>query len=233
MNELSDLDRCLVSSLRAFLRGTQKRRQITPNPKCPATPNPIRPGPTQRRPTQGVRTRIRPSGCIAAPKSPGGMGKRWWRTRRDPFAEVWEEVEPKFTETPFAPAKSFFLEVQRRHPGKFPDGQLRTFQRRVRAWRVAHVHARSRLIQPLRPCSPFPATVIQGKFLHDATGCVILIVVGRYMTKTRVFSSKQAGYDSSQHRRRQPTPAHLSLTKTQYVLVILRPQKRLPTLSVV
>ena len=72
---------------------------------------------------------------------PDGPGKRWWRTRPDRFAELWAEVEKQLSEVPFAPAKRFFLELQRRYPGKFPDGQLRTFQRRVREWRVAHIHA--------------------------------------------------------------------------------------------
>ena len=37
-----------------------------------------------------------------------------WRTREDPFVEVWE----------------------RRYPGSFADGQIRTLQRRVKTWRA-------------------------------------------------------------------------------------------------
>jgi hypothetical protein len=60
-----------------------------------------------------------------------------WRTRSDAFAEVWEEVKAILKETEGAiEAKALFEEVQRSHPGKFADGQVRTFQRRVKLWRA-------------------------------------------------------------------------------------------------
>lgn len=54
-----------------------------------------------------------------------------WRTRRDPFAEVWEEIQGQVDVHSRHGAKRLFLELQKRYPGKFLDGQLRTFQRRV------------------------------------------------------------------------------------------------------
>ena len=33
---------------------------------------------------------------------------------------------------------TLFRQLQREHPGRFPDGQLRTFQRRVKTWRASH-----------------------------------------------------------------------------------------------
>jgi len=33
-------------------------------------------------------------------------------------------------------AKALFKSVQQKYPWKFTDGQLRTFQRRVKAWRL-------------------------------------------------------------------------------------------------
>ena len=36
----------------------------------------------------------------------------------------------------FLQAKTLFKDLQRRHPGKFQDGQLRTLQRRVKEWRA-------------------------------------------------------------------------------------------------
>jgi hypothetical protein len=33
--------------------------------------------------------------------------------------------------------KELFARLQAAHPGVFPDGQLRTFQRRVKEWRQA------------------------------------------------------------------------------------------------
>ena len=60
---------------------------------------------------------------------------RYWRTRKDPFASVWTDVLLWLQRTPEATAKELFKRLQQEHPGCFPDGQLRTLQRRVRAWR--------------------------------------------------------------------------------------------------
>lgn len=59
-----------------------------------------------------------------------------WRTRPDPFIEVWEEVRAKLEINPGLEAKTLFEELQRRFSGRFPDGQLRTLQRRVKIWRA-------------------------------------------------------------------------------------------------
>lgn len=59
-----------------------------------------------------------------------------WRTREDPFAEVWEGVRAKLEINPGLEAKTLFEDLQRRHPGRFSDGQLRTLQRRVKTWRA-------------------------------------------------------------------------------------------------
>ena len=64
---------------------------------------------------------------------------RTWRTREDPFGDVWEtEVVPQLvadTEGRLQ-ALTLFRWLCRRHPGRFPVGQLRTLQRRVREWRA-------------------------------------------------------------------------------------------------
>jgi len=60
---------------------------------------------------------------------------RHWRTRKDPFAEVWPETEKLLEGAPGLEALTIFEELQRRHPSRFEDGQLRTLQRRVRVWR--------------------------------------------------------------------------------------------------
>jgi hypothetical protein len=64
---------------------------------------------------------------------------RYWRTRKDPFAEVWQVVEQQLQLTPQISAKAIFLALQQKYPGKFADGQLRTLQRRVRSWRLEQV----------------------------------------------------------------------------------------------
>jgi len=72
---------------------------------------------------------------------------RSWRTRPDPFAEVWEsEVVPLLERdrqeqeqsgrSTSLQAKTVLGELRRRHPGKFPKKQVRTLQRRIREWRA-------------------------------------------------------------------------------------------------
>ncbi len=65
-----------------------------------------------------------------------GQVKRWWRTRKDPFEDVWDEVEQQLEQTPYLTAKMLFQWLQQGQPGKFSDGQLRTLQRRVHDWRL-------------------------------------------------------------------------------------------------
>jgi len=59
-----------------------------------------------------------------------------WRTREDPFVDVWAEVKEKLEINPGLEAKTLFEDLQRRYPGRFADGQLRTLQRRVKIWRA-------------------------------------------------------------------------------------------------
>lgn len=60
----------------------------------------------------------------------------FWRTREDPFDDFWTGVEEKLSINPGLEAKTLFEDLQRRHPGRFGDGQLRTLQRRVKIWRA-------------------------------------------------------------------------------------------------
>ena len=62
-------------------------------------------------------------------------GPRTYRTRVDPFAAAWPQVEQWLNEQPNANAKDLFLRSQEIMPGAFPPGQLRTLQRRVKQWR--------------------------------------------------------------------------------------------------
>lgn len=68
------------------------------------------------------------------------QGRRW-RTRTDPFVDVWaSEVVPRLVadEQGRLQALTLFEWLCRRDPGRFQPGQLRTFQRRVRDWRAQH-----------------------------------------------------------------------------------------------
>lgn len=58
-----------------------------------------------------------------------------WRTRNDPFHEDWEKAKELLETNPGLEAKTIFEYFQSEHSGKYPDGQLRTFQRRVKQWR--------------------------------------------------------------------------------------------------
>lgn len=63
--------------------------------------------------------------------------ERYWRTRKDPFEGVWAEVLLWLECEPNRTAKELFARLQDEHTGTFPDGQLRTLQRRVKEWRRA------------------------------------------------------------------------------------------------
>ena len=58
-----------------------------------------------------------------------------WRTRIDPFEEVWPWVADQLAMNSGLEAKTLLEALQRAHPGKFADGQLRTLQRQVKRWR--------------------------------------------------------------------------------------------------
>jgi transposase InsO family protein len=64
------------------------------------------------------------------------VATRNWRTREDPFAEDWPEIEDLLRETPGLEAKTIFELLSERHPGQHEPGQLRTLQRRIRVWRA-------------------------------------------------------------------------------------------------
>jgi hypothetical protein len=71
-------------------------------------------------------------GCV-----PSELPKvRRWRTRADPFGEVWEEARQLLEVNSGLEAKALFEHLQRQYPGRFSDGQLRTLQRRAKAWRA-------------------------------------------------------------------------------------------------
>jgi len=63
--------------------------------------------------------------------------ERDWRTRSNPFEEVWPEIVALIQDEPRLKAKTIFEELQTKYPGKFQDGQLRTLQRHLRQWRAS------------------------------------------------------------------------------------------------
>jgi hypothetical protein len=62
-----------------------------------------------------------------------------WRTRKDPFEQVWNELSLQLTLQPDCTAKSLLDELIRRAPDQFSEKLLRTLQRRVAGWRIEQI----------------------------------------------------------------------------------------------
>jgi hypothetical protein len=77
------------------------------------------------------------SGEVRATHRRAPAGPRHWRTRVDPFADVWPLIEQSLNDQPEVAAKDLFRRLQAQVPDAFTPGQLRTLQRRVREWRTA------------------------------------------------------------------------------------------------
>lgn len=74
---------------------------------------------------------------VRAGKLPSQMRvEHTWRTRKDPFEDHWVEAESMLEAAPELEGKSLFEWLCERHPGEYQEGQLRTFQRKVRNWRA-------------------------------------------------------------------------------------------------
>ena len=74
---------------------------------------------------------------VAVGKLPSEMKEpRSWRTRDNPFEEDWAWIAASLEATPAFEAKTLFEALQEHRPGRYADGQLRTLQRHVRAWRA-------------------------------------------------------------------------------------------------
>lgn len=61
-----------------------------------------------------------------------------WATHEDAFAGDWPWVKDFLENNDGLEAKTLFEALQRKHPGKYQDNQLRTFQRRVKQWKALH-----------------------------------------------------------------------------------------------
>jgi hypothetical protein len=60
-----------------------------------------------------------------------------WRTRSDPFAEVWgSELVPMLERQPQLQALTLLEYLQQQYPGQYERSVLRTLQRRVQQWRA-------------------------------------------------------------------------------------------------
>jgi transposase len=63
---------------------------------------------------------------------------RVWRTRVDTLAQIWPVAEPRLRSAPELEAKALFEHLLLIRPQLMQETQLRTFQRRVRQWKLVH-----------------------------------------------------------------------------------------------
>ncbi|MGH7860271.1 MAG: IS21 family transposase [Candidatus Binatia bacterium] len=75
---------------------------------------------------------------LKAGKVPSEMKPpRTWRTREDPFEPAhWAEAAELLRETPELEARTIFELLCEKYPSCYQEGQLRSFQRRVKTWRA-------------------------------------------------------------------------------------------------
>jgi hypothetical protein len=87
---------------------------------------------------------------------------RTWRTREDPFEAVWGMIQSFLENNSGLEAKTLFEHLQRQYPGRFPDGQIRTFQRKVKCWRALEGPAREVFFPQVHK----PGRLSQSDFTH-------------------------------------------------------------------
>lgn len=66
------------------------------------------------------------------------QAKHTWRTREDPLGEVWEKAQRMLQDAPELESKALFEHLLILDEGGLNESHLRTFQRRVKQWRLTH-----------------------------------------------------------------------------------------------
>ena len=109
---------------------------------------------------------------------------RDYRTRLDPFVDVWAKVQRKLEDEPALKAKTLFEWLQETDPGRFLDSTRRTFERRVATWRSLHgpnktvyfnqIHHPGRLAaSDFTVCNDLDVTIARARFDHTLFHCVL------------------------------------------------------------
>jgi hypothetical protein len=97
--------------------------------------------------------------------------ERSWRTREDPFEKVWPEVALRLKDAPELEAKALFEWICEVYPNELQEGQLRSFQRRVKAWRATAGPPKEVFFPQIHP----PGKRMSTDFTHmDKLGITIL-----------------------------------------------------------
>src|ERR1017187_5885879 len=87
---------------------------------------------------------------------------RDWRTRPDTLTVIWPEAELRLSTAPELEAKALFEHLLLVRPEQAQVAQLRTFQRRVRQWRLEHGPAP----EVIFPQTHSPGEVMQVDWTH-------------------------------------------------------------------
>jgi hypothetical protein len=116
--------------LLAEIRAAQRRLVALADP--PITDG--TPAPTLEVFLAGLRTAWK-QGEVRPTTHPAVRPVRWWRSRRDPFETTWPLLRQWFEAEPERTGRQLLERLQAEHPGVYPDGQLRTLQRRLKGWR--------------------------------------------------------------------------------------------------
>lgn len=95
---------------------------------------------------------------------------RAYRTHPNPFADDWPWAVALLARDPALQAKTLFGLLVERAPGRYRPGQLRTFQRHVAAWRLAHGPDK----EVIFPQVHRPGVAAQSDFTHMADLAVTL-----------------------------------------------------------
>jgi hypothetical protein len=89
---------------------------------------------------------------------------RRYRTRPNPFAEVWPWVARQLEQDPALQGKTLFAILNELHPGRFQAGQLRTLQTHIATWRAEHGPPRAVIFPQVHQ----PGIAAQSDFTHMA-----------------------------------------------------------------
>jgi hypothetical protein len=84
--------------------------------------------------------------------------EHWWRTRTDPFEHAWPVIEAWLANEPTVTAKELMARLAAMLPEVYAGGaQLRTLQRRIKAWRAEK--AKDLILGRIKSISRAPSTV--------------------------------------------------------------------------
>jgi hypothetical protein len=123
----------LLQSIRA---AQQRLVEIADRPVASDAPPPT--APTLEQFLSGLRTAWQ-DGEVRPTAQPKQKVKRL-RPGADPYAAVTVQLQEWFAAEPWRTSRELLERLQTEQPGSYPDGQLRTLQRRMKVWRRTMAH---------------------------------------------------------------------------------------------